>query len=95
MIKVIIERVLADDMQSTYDSEIQKSLTAIMKAKGYISGASYSNVNNPNIRTIITNWDNVTCWNRWYKSKTRREVNKAIILMLIQDEKIKVLMSQS
>lgn len=95
MIKVIIERVLADDMQSTYDFEIRKSLTAIMTAKGYISGASYSNADNPNIRTIITNWDNVDCWNRWYKSKTRREVNKLIILMLIQDEKIKVLMSQS
>ena len=95
MIKVIIERVLADDMESTYDFEIRKSLTAIMTAKGYISGASYSNVDNPSIRTIITNWDNVDCWYRWHKSKTRREVNKAIILMLIQDEKIKVLMSQS
>ena len=95
MIKVIIERVLADYMQTTYDSEIRKSLTEIMTAKGYISGASFSNVDNPNIRTIITNWDNVSCWNRWHKSKTRREVNKAIILMLIQDEKIKVLMCQS
>jgi heme-degrading monooxygenase HmoA len=95
MIKVIIERVLADDLESTYDFEIRKSLTAIMTAKGYISGASYSNIDNPNVRTIITNWDNVDCWNRWHKSKTRREVNKAIILMLIQDEKIKVLMCQS
>lgn len=95
MIKVIIERVLADDMETTYDSEIRKSLTAIMTAKGYISGASYINVDNPKIRTIITNWDNVGCWNRWHKSKTRREVNKAIILMLIQDEKIKVLITQT
>lgn len=95
MIKVIIERVLAEDMESTYDSEIRKSLAAIVSAKGYISGASYSNVDNPNVRTIITNWDNVTCWNRWHKSKTRREVNKAIVLMLKQDEKIKVLITQS
>ena len=95
MIKVLIERVLADDMETIYDAEIRKSLTAIMTARGYISGASYSNVNNPNIRTIITNWDNVDCWNRWHKSKIRRDVNKTIILMLIQDEKIKVLISQS
>ena len=95
MIKVIIERVLADDMESTYDFEIRKSLTAILTAKGYISGASYTNVDNPNVRTIITNWDNVACWNRWHKSKTRREVNKAINLMLRQDEKIKVLATQS
>jgi len=95
MIKVIIERVLAEDMEKTYDSEIRKSLAAITTAKGYISGASYINVDNPNIRTIITNWDNVGCWSRWYKSKTRREVNKAIVLMLVQDEKIKVLMTQT
>ena len=95
MIKVIIERVLADDMERAYDSEIRKSLTVIMEAKGYISGVSYINVNNPNIRTIITNWDNVGCWNRWHKSTIRREVNKTILLMLKQDEKVKVLMSQS
>lgn len=95
MIKVIIERVLAEDMERTYDFEIRKSLTAILSAKGYISGASYSNIDNPNVRTIITNWDNVDCWNRWHKSTTRREVNKTINLMLKQDEKIKVLMTQS
>ena len=95
MIKVIIERVLAEDMERTYDFEIRKSLTAILSAKGYISGASYSNIDNPNVRTIITNWDNVDCWNRWHKSTTRREVNKTINLILKQDEKIKVLMTQS
>jgi len=94
MIKVIIERVLAEDMESTYDSEIRKSLAAIMSANGYISGASYINADNSNVRTIITNWDNIACWNRWHKSKTRREVNKAIVLMLKQDEKIKVLITQ-
>lgn len=95
MIKVIIERVLAEDMERTYDNEIRKTLAAIMTAKGYISGASYTNVDNPNIRTIITDWDNVGCWNRWHKSQTRRNVNKTIYLMLKQDEKIKVLMSHS
>jgi len=91
MIKVIIERVLADDMERIYDSEIRKSLPAIKTAKGYITGTSYSNVDNPKVRTIITNWDNVDCWNRWHKSRVRRDVNNAICLMLQQDEKIKVL----
>ena len=95
MIKVIIERVLAEGMETTYDAEIRKSLAAITSAKGYISGASYINADNSNVRTIITNWDNIGCRDRWHKSKTRREVNKAIILMLLQDEKIKVLITQS
>lgn len=93
MIKVIIERILADDMERTYDFEIRKSLKAIMTAKGYITGTSHCNLDNPNIRTIITNWDNVECWNRWYKSQIRREFTNSITLMLQQDEKIKVLVS--
>ena len=93
MIKVIIERILADDMESTYDSAIRKSLTAITTAKGYIAGTSHANLNNPNIRTIITNWDNIECWNLWYKSQIRRELTNSITLMLQQDEKIKVLAS--
>ena len=93
MIKVIIERVLADDMERTYDFEIRKSLKVITKAKGYITVTSYSNLDNPKIRTIITNWDSVDCWDRWHKSEMRREVNNAITLMLQQDERIKVLVS--
>ncbi|NRA83639.1 MAG: antibiotic biosynthesis monooxygenase [Gammaproteobacteria bacterium] len=95
MIKVIIERILDEDMESTYDAEIKKTLTAVMSAKGFISGTSYGDVHSPNIRTIITNWDNVGCWNRWYQSSVRREVNQAITLMLKQEEKVKVLMPQS
>lgn len=95
MIKVIIERVLAEDMESTYDAEIRKTLTAVMAAKGFISGTSYSDVNSPNIRTIITNWDNIGCWNRWHQSQMRRDVNQSIQLMLKQDEKVKILMPQA
>ena len=95
MIKVIIERVIAEDMESTYDLEIKKTLTAVMSAKGFISGTSYGDVHHPNARTIITDWDNVGCWERWYKSTLRREVNYAIQQMLQQDEKVKVLMPQA
>jgi len=92
MIKVIIERVLAEDMATTYDAEIKKTLIAVMGAKGFISGTSYGDVNSPNTRTIITNWDNVGCWDRWYKSQSRRDANQSIQLMLQYDEKVKILM---
>ena len=95
MIKVIIERVLAEDMGSTYDREIKKTLVAVMAAKGFISGTSYGDVNSPNIRTIITNWDNVRCWERWYHSQSRRDANKSIQLMLKYDEKVKILSPQA
>jgi len=41
MIKVIIEREIAEDMASTYDAAIKNTLRAILEAPGYKSGATY------------------------------------------------------
>ncbi|PAJ74186.1 hypothetical protein CJF42_11910 [Pseudoalteromonas sp. NBT06-2] len=94
MIKVIIERIIADDMESTYDVELKKTLTAVMGAKGFISGTSYIDINNKNKRTIITDWQNIECWKRWQKSEVRIEANSQIRLMLSQEEVVKTLESQ-
>lgn len=94
MIKVIIERIIAEDMESTYDAQLKNTLTAVMGAKGFISGTSYVDINNKNKRTIITDWQNLECWNRWHKSEQRNEVNSQIRLMLAQEEVVKTLESQ-
>lgn len=94
MIKVIIERIIADDMESTYDVELKKTLTAVMGAKGFISGTSYIDINNKNKRIIITDWQNIECWKRWQKSEVRIEANSQIRLMLSQEEVVKTLESQ-
>ena len=94
MIKVIIERVIADDMESTYEEQLKKTLTAVIGAKGFISGTSYIDIQNRNKRTIITDWQNIECWKRWHKSSLREETNSQIRLMLQQDEVVKTLESQ-
>lgn len=91
MIKVIIERCIAEGMESTYEEEIRKTLGVILGAKGYISGSTFCDVNDTNRRVIITNWSDLESWHHWYKSEARREVNSVIQLILQQEEKIKVL----
>ena len=41
MIKVIIERKIAQGMESTYDATIKSTLRAILEAPGYMSGANF------------------------------------------------------
>ncbi|WP_042149835.1 MULTISPECIES: antibiotic biosynthesis monooxygenase [unclassified Pseudoalteromonas] len=94
MIKVIIERIIADDMESTYEAQLKNTLTAVMGAKGFISGTSYVDINNKNKRTIITDWQNIECWKRWHKSEVRSEANSQIRLMLAQEEVVTTLESQ-
>ena len=91
MIKVIIERKIAQDMESTYDAAIKDTLRAILEAPGYISGANFKDADNENHRVIITNWSNLASWQKWQSSDARRKVIAAIQPILMTSEKITVL----
>lgn len=94
MIKVIIERKIAEGMESTYEIEVKRALKAVMGASGFISGESLVDINHPSVRTIITTWENLSCWNRWFNSDLRRDANYNLSQILEQEEKVKVLMTQ-
>jgi len=91
MIKVIIERKIAADMDSTYEAAIKNTLRAILEAPGYVSGASYKDVKDESHRLIITNWSSVEAWQRWAKSPERANVIAAIQPILKEQEKITIL----
>jgi heme-degrading monooxygenase HmoA len=91
MIKVIIERKIAADMDSTYESAIKNTLRAILEAPGYISGANYRDANDDKHRVIITNWVSLEAWQQWKSSTERQNVIAAIQPILEDQEKITVL----
>jgi len=91
MIKVIIERKIAADMDSTYESAIKNTLRAILEAPGYISGANYRDANDDKHRVIITNWVSLEAWQQWKSSEERQNVIAAIQPILEDQEKITVL----
>jgi len=91
MIKVLIDRQIADDMESTYEEAIKNTLSAIVAAKGYVSGASYKDCNDSNHRIIITNWNTLEDWKLWSHSQERKQVIAAIQPILMREERITVL----
>ena len=91
MIKVIIEREIAADMETTYEAAVKNTLRAILEAPGYVSGASYKDVKKENHRMIITNWTSVEAWQAWSKSQARADVIASIQPILNQQEKITIL----
>ena len=91
MIKVIIERQIAQDMESTYDNAIKNTLKAILEAPGYISGATYKDVSDSNKRIIITNWQSLEAWQNWFSSDNRYDVLASIKPILEQQERITIL----
>lgn len=91
MIKVIIDRRIADDMESTYEAAIKNTLRAILEAPGYVSGASYIDHKDARHRIIITNWQSVEDWYHWESSESRQEVISSIRPILMREERITIL----
>ncbi|WP_019622235.1 antibiotic biosynthesis monooxygenase family protein [Amphritea japonica] len=91
MIRVIIERHIADDLAEHYEKAARNTLQKAMQAHGFISGESLKNSNNHNHRFIMANFRTLQDWQRWFSSEERKEIMEAIMPMLETDEKITVL----
>lgn len=91
MIRVFIERVIAESLEKNYEKAIRHTLKTVLEAPGYISGESLTDIHKPNHRIIITNWTSIQAWDHWYQSQARRDALNEIKPILQTEEKITVL----
>ncbi len=95
MIRVLIERHIAESLESAYELRARKVLQQAVSAPGFISGETLSDSHDPNHRITLANWRSEMDWNRWYQSEERRELMAELIPMMDQDETITVLKQSS
>ncbi|MDH5354339.1 MAG: antibiotic biosynthesis monooxygenase [Gammaproteobacteria bacterium] len=91
MIKVIIERVVAEGLEVPYEKSVSDLLNIMTRAQGYISGESLVDVDQPNHYVVVARWADRKSWDDWYLSEERKEVLAAISPFLQTDEKCTVL----
>jgi heme-degrading monooxygenase HmoA len=91
MIKVIIERHIAEDLTDLYEKAAKATLQKAMQAHGFISGEALKNAYDPNHRIVIATYRTLQDWHHWLSSEERKEVMEQIIPMLDRDEKFTVL----
>ncbi len=91
MITVIIERHIAPDMASTYESFAQQIIQATVAARGFISGESLRGLDDPNARYIVVKMNNKADWQYWLGSKERQELVSLVSPLLTTPEKITLL----
>lgn len=90
MIKVIIERNIAEGLELNYLDAIRTTLKAVLEAPGYISSQSLTDIHHPNHRLIVTNWTSVEAWEKWKHSQQRKNALADITPILDGSEKITV-----
>ena len=91
MIRVIIEREIAEGLEKYYESAIAELLDIMANAPGYLAGESLVEIQRPNHYVVVTRWVGEDAWNRWLHSQERQQVTDRIRPFLQQDEKIVVL----
>ena len=91
MIKVLIEREIAEGMSHYYDSTVRRVIRSVNAAPGCIGGESLKETHNRHRRIIWSKWDTVEDWEHWYASEERRRVLSEIRPLLVGSERIIVL----
>lgn len=90
MIRVMIERHIAEDLGVHYDHLSRELLQKAMHAHGFISGEVLRNVDDPDHRLVMATYRNISDWQHWYSSTERREMMETLGPLLQTEEKITV-----
>jgi len=91
MIRVIIERVIAESLESNYEDTAMEILQKAVRAPGFISGESMKDLNNPRHRFVLCKWRSVADWQSWQDSEERKVLMGQLNLMLEHEEKVTLL----
>ena len=91
MIKVIIEREIAEGLESFYEKAIVRLLDVMTSAPGYVSGDSLVDIHRPNHYYVVTNWASEDAWQRWCGSSERQRLLDELRPFLLRDEKFTLL----
>jgi len=91
MIRVIIDRFIAESLEANYEVTAKETLQEAIKAPGFISGESLKDVLNERHRVVLCNWRSLQDWQRWLNSPERKNMMVQLNLMLETPEKVTVL----
>ncbi len=91
MIRVIIERIVAEGLEAPYEEAARRTLAHALAQPGFISGESLRDLRRPGRRVVLCTWRNVNDWEQWFRSDVRRECLAQIQPMLETGENITIL----
>ncbi|RLT98115.1 antibiotic biosynthesis monooxygenase family protein [Ketobacter sp.] len=91
MIKVLIERTVAEGLEGNYEHTIVELLTHAENSPGYLGGESYRDAKRPNHYVVISLWESVNAWQLWFRSSARMDMLKKIGMFLQEPERFTIL----
>ncbi len=81
-IRILIRRSVPEDKARQMIPLFKQMRQLALQHKGYISGETMRNYNNPEEFLVISSWQSVEDWENWLKSKERQEIQEQIDTLL-------------
>jgi heme-degrading monooxygenase HmoA len=91
MIRVIIDRHIAETLEANYEDAALEILSASVKAPGFISGESLCDLDDPRHRIVLCKWRSRLDWDNWNASPERKSLMGKLTLMLDRNESVSLL----
>lgn len=93
MIRVIIERIIAETLEEHYEDAAMEILQLSVRAPGFISGESLKDLHNERHRIVLCKWRSELDWQNWIASTERKQLMDKLGLMLEKPETVTLLES--
>ena len=90
MIRVLIERSLAEGKESDYYGKIRQLKQKASHMAGYLSGEMLVDPEDPRRCLVLSTWEDLESWKIWARSDERNHAKDNIREMLAEDEKISI-----
>jgi heme-degrading monooxygenase HmoA len=71
-VKILIKRSIGQKIAPVVRPLIVELRTHAMKQPGYISGETLKSIDRPGEYLVITTWQSLDDWNKWFKSQERK-----------------------
>lgn len=91
MIKVLIERTIAEGLETNYEQTVVELLNHAEQSPGYLGGESYKNAKKPNHYVVVSSWESSNAWSLWLYSAERAKMQNQISVFLKEPEHFTIL----
>jgi len=81
-VKVLIKRKVADKQAPELEALLRRMRAMTLNQKGYISGETFTRLDEPGVSMVISTWQSIDDWRAWTLSKERIEGQEQIDKLL-------------
>jgi heme-degrading monooxygenase HmoA len=89
-VRVIIERKIKKGKEVDLARLLLELRSRAIKQKGYITGETLRDYDDPSTHIVISTWESVEDWKRWSNKEERVEVQSRIEELLTEPSKTKI-----